>query len=163
MILAVAIMQGHRAAHHQGGLRAVAVFEASKGLLVLLVTLGVAELLHGSLEEAAEHLLFRLQINPQQRLSRALLKAADGLSNHDLVSLAALALAYAAARFAEAWGLWRGRAWAQWFAILSGLLYLPWEAWALWNKPDAARAVLLLGNLLLVAYMARVRLAERRR
>jgi uncharacterized membrane protein (DUF2068 family) len=61
--------------------------------------------------------------------------------------------------FADAWGLWRGRAWAQWFAIFSGLLYLPWEARALWVKPDVARAALLLGNVLLVAHMARVRLA----
>ena len=159
MMRAMAATKGDSPASHRSGLRAVAVLEASKGLVVLLAALGVAEMIHGGLEEAAEHLLFRLHINPQQRLSRALLRAAAELSNRNLVSLATLALAYAAARFAEAWGLWRGRAWAQWFAIFSGLLYLPWEARALWVKPDVARAALLLGNVLLVAHMARVRLA----
>ena len=162
MIQTMAGPEDRPPARHQGGLRAAAVFEASKGLLVLLVALGLAEMLHGSLQEAAEHLLFRLHLSPERRLGRVLLDAAARVSHRSLLPLAALALAYSAARLTEAWGLWRGRAWAQWFAILSGLLYLPWEIWALWTRPDWIRAALLAGNVLLVTYMISVRLGERR-
>lgn len=152
-----------RAPAHRAGLRTVAAFEFSKGLIVLLAALGLAEAFHGSLEETAEHLLLRLHVSPERRLGRVLLEAASKLSDAGLVKLAALACAYSAARLIEAWGLWRGRAWAQWFAALSGLLYLPWEISALMDRPDWMRALLLAGNVVLVAYMLFLRLAARRR
>lgn len=151
------------AAAHRAGLRTVAAFEFSKGLIVLLAALGLAEAFHGSLAETAEHLILRLHVSPERRLGRVLLEAASKLSDAGLVKLAALASGYTAARFIEAWGLWRGRAWAEWFAALSGLLYLPWEIGALAAKPDWPRAALLAGNVLLVVYMLRLRLAARRR
>lgn len=161
MMRAMEAAAGRRRSH-AAGLRAIALFEASKGMLVLLAALGVAEFFHGSLEDTAAHLLFRLHISPERRLGRVLLEAAAKLSDAGLVQLALIATAYSAARFIEAWGLWRGRAWAQWFAVLSGLVYLPWEFAALVAKPDWIRGGLMAGNVLLVVYIARLRLAERR-
>lgn len=144
------------------GLRSLALFEAFKGLLVLLVALGLDETLRGGLEETAEHLLFRLHISAQRRLGRVLLDAASDFSSRDQASLAALAVTYSVARIVESWGLWRGRVWAQWFAIGSALLYLPWEIRALWSRPDWTRGALLAGNVLLVLYLAGAWLRNRR-
>jgi len=42
-----------------------------------------------------------------------------------LWALALAAMLYAAVRFAEAYGLWHGRSWAEWFAILTGGYIFP--------------------------------------
>lgn len=47
-----------------GGLRALATFEAVKGVIVLLLGLGILGLLHKDVEAAAESLLLHLHINP---------------------------------------------------------------------------------------------------
>jgi uncharacterized membrane protein (DUF2068 family) len=41
--------------------------------------------------------------------------------------MAAGSLLYAALRFAEAFGRWRGRRWAQWLGAASGAIYVPFE------------------------------------
>ena len=104
------------------GLRAVAVFEAAKGLLVLLLGLGLLSLLHRDVEEAAENLLFRLHIGSDGRLARVFLDAASKLTDTRVWALTGTAVVYSGVRFAEAWGLWNGREWAEWFALLSGAL-----------------------------------------
>ena len=63
------------------------------------------------------------------------------------------AAAYAAVRFAEAWGLWHGRAWAEVVAALSGGLYLPIEVVELQRQPGWLSATLVLFNLAVVLLM----------
>jgi uncharacterized membrane protein (DUF2068 family) len=131
----------------------VAVFEASKGLLVLLLGLGLLDLLHRDVEEAAENLLLRLHIDPDRRLARVLLDAASRLTDARLWTLAGTAVAYAGVRFTEAWGLWNRRSWAQWFALLSGALYLPWEVSKLAQRVNWVHAGVFVGNVLMLIYM----------
>jgi hypothetical protein len=60
---------------------------------------------------------------------------------------------YASLRFAEAYGLWRGKAWAEWLAAISGAIYVPFEVVELAKKVTALRIASLLVNLLVVGYM----------
>jgi uncharacterized membrane protein (DUF2068 family) len=145
------------------GLRAVATFEAAKGLLVLLVGLGLFDLLHRDMEETAENLLLRLHINPDRHLARAFLEAASKLTDSRLWELAAAAVAYSAVRFTEAWGLWNRRAWAQWFALLSGALYLPWEVLKLVQRINWLHAGVVVGNVIVVLYIGCLRFGACRR
>jgi uncharacterized membrane protein (DUF2068 family) len=145
------------------GLRAVAAFEAAKGLAVLLLGLGLLSLLHKDAEAVAQNLLIHLHVNPDRRLARALLSAADRTTDARLWSIAAAAVAYSVVRFTEAWGLWNRRVWAEWFAILSGALYLPWESAKAIERPSAPHVVLLLSNLAIVLYMAYARARACRR
>jgi uncharacterized membrane protein (DUF2068 family) len=140
------------------GLRAVAIFEAAKGTIVLLLGLGVLALLHRDVESFAEGLLAHLHVNPDRRLSHALLNAASRVTDARLWAIAAGAAAYAAVRLTEAWGLWRRRVWAEWFALLSGALYLPYEIAKLVERPNLAHAAVFLGNVAIVIYMAAIRL-----
>jgi uncharacterized membrane protein (DUF2068 family) len=139
------------------GLRAVAIFEAVKGALVLALGLGLLTLLHKDVESAAEDLLIHLHINPDRRLSHALLKAAAGVSDSRLWGIAGAAVAYAAVRITEAWGLWHRRVWAEWFALLSGALYLPWEIAKIVERPTAFHRLVFLGNAAIILYMAFIR------
>ena len=60
---------------------------------------------------------------------------------------------YASLRFAEAYGLWRDKAWAEWLAAISGAIYIPFEVVELIKKVTALRIVSLAVNLLIVGYM----------
>jgi len=134
-------------------LRTVAVFEAAKGLLVLLLGLGLLRLVHKNLDEFAEQLIRFLHASPGGRLSNLFVTAADRATDKSLWALAATALVYAIVRFAEAYGLWLDREWAEWFALLSGSMYLPWEMYSLLRHPHPAKWVILAANVAIVLYM----------
>jgi uncharacterized membrane protein (DUF2068 family) len=142
------------AAASTAGLRAVAIFEAAKGLLVLLVGLGLLELRHRDVQETAENLLLHLHIGPDRRLAHVILDAASKLTDTRVWALTATAVAYAGVRFTEAWGLWNWRSWAQWFALFSGALYLPWEVWKVVQRANWVHAGVFVGNVIILLYMA---------
>ncbi len=139
-------------------LRTVAVFEAAKGLIVLLVGLGLLRLVHKNLDEFAEQLIRFLHASPGGRLSNLFVTAAGRATDKSLWALAATALVYAIVRFAEAYGLWLDREWAEWFALLSGSMYLPWEVYSLLRHPHRAEWVILAANVAIVLYMLVLRI-----
>ncbi len=143
---------GHRTAE-VAGLRAVALFEALKGAIVLVAGFGLARLIHHDVERAAEHLVHRLHLDPAKRYPRIFLDLAANLSDGQLWVLAALAMAYAAVRFAEAYGLWFERRWGEWIAALSGAIYVPVEIYELGRGFSALKLGALILNALVVAYM----------
>ena len=72
-------------------------------------------------------------------------------------TLISLAFVYTLVRLVEAYGLWRLRAWAEWFAIISGMFYLPFEIYEIFQMPTAVRFVIFFFNLALVFYLIYVR------
>ena len=141
------------------GLRAIATLEALKGIIVL--GLGIALLfLHHHIEDYAEHLLFHLHINLDKTVGHAVLHAATQITDAHVLTLALAITVYPTVRFVEAWGLWHRRVWAEWFALLSGAMYLPWELLKLSEKPNWTHGGLLLTNLIIIAYMLSIRLRD---
>src|ERR1043165_10064879 len=135
------------------GLRLVALFEAGKGLLVLLVGLELLSLIHQGAQNIGEEIVERFHLNFARHHPRILLYAATHLNDSNVRLLALAALAYSTVRFIEAYGLWRMRAWAEWFAIFSGVVYLPFELYELIRKPTAIKAAILVLNAAIVAYL----------
>ena len=69
-----------------------------------------------------------LHVNPDRHHSaQVFLNLADNITDRKLWAMAGGAAAYSIVRFVEAYGLWRARAWAEWFALISGALYVPFE------------------------------------
>lgn len=144
----------------KAGLRAVATFEALKGIVVLV--LGIALLaVHSHVQDVAENLLYHLHIDFDRRVGHALLNAASTLNNARWWTIGAAIGTYTSVRFIEAWGLWNMRVWAEWFALLSGAMYLPWEILKLTERVDWDRAAVLVINLIIIFYMAMIRIRER--
>jgi uncharacterized membrane protein (DUF2068 family) len=139
------------------GLHTIAIFEAVKGVAVLAAGFGLLALIHRDAQEAAERFVRALHLNPASHYPRVLIDAAGNLTDMRLVGLAAMALAYAAVRLVEAYGLWHGRAWAEWFAIVSGGLYLPVEVYELAVHPTVVKAVVLAMIIAIVVYLLRAR------
>jgi len=138
------------------GVRIVAVVEAGKGALVLLAGLGLFELLHRDVQAIAERIVEHFHLNPASRTPRILLEAAGALTDERLAVLAMGAIAYSTARFIEAYGLWRERRWAEWFAVVAGGLYIPIELYEFARRVTWIRFGLLAVNVAIVVYLARV-------
>ena len=146
----------------QIGIKAAALFEALKGLLVILAGFGLLAFVHHDAQAFAERLVVHLHLNPARHYPRVFIEAARRLTDARIWLIATGAFAYSALRFAEAYGLWRARPWAQWIGIVSGGVYLPVEVIALIRRPTILKAILLLLNVLLVAYLAVFRYRQSR-
>jgi uncharacterized membrane protein (DUF2068 family) len=141
----------------------VASVEFLKGLLVLLAGFGVLSLVHRDAWDVAESFLEWLHISPETHYAQVFLNLADQVTDKKVWAVAIGALAYSSLRFAEAYGLWGARPWAEWLAMISGAIYLPFEAFELVRKPDLVRLAILLINLAVVLYMVFLRMQARER
>ncbi len=141
----------------KAGLRTVAIFEATKGVLVLIIGLALLTLIHRDAQDVAETIVRYSHLNPDRRFLRRFVEFAGTVSDSRLWFMAAIALLYSSIRFTEAYGLWRARAWAEWFAIISGAVYVPIEIYELARHPSIFKVAVLLFNVAIVAYMIYVR------
>jgi uncharacterized membrane protein (DUF2068 family) len=144
-------------------LRAVASLEFLKGLVVLLAGFGILSLMHRDVWDVAESFLEWLRISPDTHYAQVFLNLADQVTDAKLWAVAIGALAYSILRFLEAYGLWRERVWAEWLALISGAVYLPFEIFELARQPDWVRLAILLVNLAVVLYMVFLRMQARAR
>jgi uncharacterized membrane protein (DUF2068 family) len=139
-------------------LRAVAIFEASKGVLVLMLAAGVISMLHGGVENFVDNVVNYFQLNPASLFGRIFVKLASHITNSQLWLWATLAAAYVSIRFAEAYGLWFARPWAEWLAALSGSIYIPFELIELFTGSPGwgtlVAFVVLAVNVAIVLFMA---------
>jgi uncharacterized membrane protein (DUF2068 family) len=147
---------------HKGGLRTVAVFEAFKGVLALASAYVLIVMIRRDVDfgDAAEHILFSLHINPGHHWTQQFVHAADQISGINFAMIAVIAITYATLRFAEGYGLWRQRAWAEWLAIISGSIYLPFEIYKVIRRPNQFHWAILGTNILVVLYICWVRWDE---
>jgi uncharacterized membrane protein (DUF2068 family) len=135
------------------GVRLVALLEATKAALVLAAGFGLLGLLHRDLPTLAAHLISRLHLNLANKYPRIFIDAASRVTDGYLWLLATLALAYATLRAIEAYGLWRNRAWAEWFAVITGAIYIPFELYELSQRVTWIRIGALIINILVVLYI----------
>ena len=142
--------------------RAVAIFELGKGLLLLLVGFGALAFLHHDVRALAVGLVGWLHLDPEQRYPSIFIRAASEVTDGKLWLGSGIAFAYAAFRFTEGYGLWHQRSWAEWLALVSGGIYLPLEGYELMQKVTWVRAAVLLANIGVVMLMV-VALRRRRK
>lgn len=140
------------------GLRGVALFEAAKGGLAVLATAWVLSLRHKDMQDVADHILATLHkvlhIHPDRHFFRIVQHSIEGLTPRGLILIACLIMLYAVIRFVEATGLWLEKEWAEWFALISGAIYMPYEIYELIHRPTAIKWGILAVNALIVLYMA---------
>lgn len=135
------------------GMRAVALLEAAKGMVVLLAGCGLFALVHRDLQALAEELVRHTHLNPASHYPRIFIAWAASVGNGHVAQMALAALAYAGLRLLEAYGLWRQRTWGELLAAASGAIYVPFEVAELARRPGALSLALLLLNLAIVAFM----------
>jgi uncharacterized membrane protein (DUF2068 family) len=137
----------------QVDVRAIAMFEGTKGVVALMAATGI--MLHHRLESLVDRFASHLYLNPGHARPRAIVQAIEAEAGSHLRILALGTLLYAAMRLIEAGGLWRQRRWALWFGALSGAVYLPLDVVALVRRPEALTAALLVLNVAVVSALGR--------
>ncbi|NYZ63597.1 DUF2127 domain-containing protein [Luteimonas deserti] len=133
------------------GLRAIALFEAAKGILAAMAAAALAAVGPDTLQHTLQRLLAAMGV-ATERGSTSLL---DRITPQTLHIAIGVVLLYAAMRLLEGWGLWRHRAWASWLGCLGAAAYLPFEIYALWHDPDWLTWGVFLLNLVIVLVLAR--------
>lgn len=137
----------------KSGLKAVAILEASKGLISLIVGLGIHELAGKNIQKILESLLSQFHLNPASHFPSIILHEASFLTHSNLTLIALGAVFYSAIRLVEAYGLWNKFIWTEWFALLSGAIYLPFEIYEVIVHMGVLSVLVLLINMAIVWYM----------
>lgn len=138
------------------GLKTVALLEASKGLISLLVGLGIHQLAGNNIQQLLESMLSHLHLNPASHLPGLFVHEARLITHANLMWIAIGAIVYALVRFVEAFGLWHEYRWTEWFALISGGIYLPFELYEVIAHLGPLSVGTLLINLIVVGYMYHV-------
>jgi uncharacterized membrane protein (DUF2068 family) len=134
--------------------RLIALFEALKGLGALAASIGLLSVLHHDLRHMVEVLIGHFGLNPGDHYPQALLQYASLLQDTSVRTLVALAAAYVILRLVEAYGLWKDLAWGEWLGALSGAIYVPFELRHMLHRPGVLSVVVVLANVLIVAFLA---------
>ena len=148
------------------GLRTIALFEAAKGMLALAAVCGVISLRHTELHAATDAFLLRHGIDPERHYTRLFIETVAAATHHHAGQIIAVGIAYGLIRLAEGYGLWRGKHWAEWFAVISAGLYMPLEVMHFVRRPRLFTAGIILLNIILIIYLGKLlarQRAERKR
>jgi uncharacterized membrane protein (DUF2068 family) len=144
------------------GLRAVAILEASKGIISLLVAFGVHALAGHNFRHLAELIVSRLHLNPASHLPSVFIDAASGLTDAKIMLFTIAAVVYSIIRLVEAYGLWRAQVWTEWFALVSGAIYIPFELYEIIFRTSILSFGAFIINIIVVGYMAYVILDKKK-
>ena len=146
---------------HIKGLRTVATIEFTKGVIVVLASLGLFSMRHKDIWGVAESFLEFLHANPYHHYVGVFIDLVSKISDVRLWKIAVVASIYTILRFIEAYGLWYARPWAEWLAFATGTIYIPFELSDLLRRPTWFRLLVLVVNLVIVLYMLYLRLDAR--
>jgi uncharacterized membrane protein (DUF2068 family) len=138
---------------HQTGLAAIAVFKLVKGMLLLLVGLGLLKLMHADIATLFSRLIEALHLNADSRIIHALVLKVDALQPHSVLVAALVSLGYAGMLLLEGIGLWLERPWAAYLTVISTSLLLPFELYEVIDRVSMIRVGVLVLNLVIVLYL----------
>ncbi|CUQ65787.1 DUF2127 domain-containing protein [Candidatus Nitrospira inopinata] len=138
---------------HQTGLAVIALFKVVKGLLLLMVGLGLLELMHADLATLFSRLIEALHLNADSRIIHALVLRIDALQPHSVLVASLVSLGYAGLFLVEGIGLWFERSWAAYLTVVSTSLLVPFEVYEVIERVSILRVGVLLLNLLIVLYL----------
>lgn len=138
---------------HHTGLAIIAAFKIVKGLLLLLVGLGLLELMHAEIATLFSLLIEALHLQADSRIIHALVLKVDALQPHSVLVMGAVSLGYAGLFLTEGIGLWYEISWAAYLTVISTSLLLPFELYEVFQQVSAIRVGVLLLNLAIVLYL----------
>ena len=138
---------------HHTGLAVIAVFKVVKGVLLLLVGLGLLKLVHAEIATLFSLLIEALHLNADSRLIHALVLKIDALQPNSVLLAGLVSLGYAGMLLVEGVGLWLELTWAAYLTVVSTSLLLPIELYEVIEQVSILKVGVLLLNLVIVLYL----------
>lgn len=146
-------VRGHAARHHDRGLMAIGLLKLFEAVFFFLVGVGAIHFLHRDLGEAATRLAERLKFDLDGRMMTWVMDHLDDVTAHRLKQIGVATFFYAGLRIAEGVGLMMEKVWAEYLIVGVTVSFLPWELYEIVRRPDWIRVCILLGNLIVLAYV----------
>jgi uncharacterized membrane protein (DUF2068 family) len=135
------------------GLRLIAAFKLFKGLVLFAVGIGAAKLLHKDMAFEFERWADIFRVDPNNFYIHRLLERFSILDNRQLKELSVGTFFYSALLLTEGTGLLLGKRWAEFFTIFATSSFVPLEVYELTKRVSSAKLIVLLLNLVVVAYL----------
>ncbi len=131
----------------------IAAFKLLKGLALLAVGIAVHMLANKNLVAEAQHWVDLFRVDPHNHYLHLLLEKLTNVDARKLHALSIGTFVYSALFLTEATGLFLRKRWAEFLTVISTAGLIPLELYELVHRPTPIRALLLLVNLAVVAYL----------
>jgi uncharacterized membrane protein (DUF2068 family) len=135
------------------GLRLIAAFKLFKGLVLFAVGIGAVKLLHKDVAFEVERWADLFRVDPNNHYIHHLLERFSILDDRKLKELSVGTFFYSALELTEGIGLLLAKRWAEYFTIIATSSFIPLEIYELVKRDSWAKLVVLMLNILVVAYL----------
>jgi len=138
---------------HSTGLAVIAMLKLTKGVLLLLLGLGLLKLVHAEIATWFYFLIEAFKLNAELNLIHGLVLKVDALQPHSVLVAGLISLGYAGLMVVEGMGLWLEFSWAAYLTVVSTSLLIPVEVYEIVDHVSFVRVGALLLNLGIVGYL----------
>ena len=128
--------------------------------MLLGIGLGLFELVNRDVDEMAQKLTDRLNIDPENHYVRLFLENAANLQPNTLRHFGLLSLVYSAILLTEGVGLWLNRRWAKYLVIVSTGAFVPEEIYLCAHKFGWIKLCVLGLNIAILTYIIQLVLRQ---
>src|SRR5258706_7977899 len=138
-------------------LYAIIAIKLGKGLLLLLLALGVYSLVDNDLIHDYRQALHWVHIDPERKFFAELAKSIKNITPSNIYWVATGTAFYSLFSLVEGVGLIFRVSWAGWMAVGESLFFIPIEVFELLHKYSLTVLIILLVNIFIVVYLLRNR------
>jgi uncharacterized membrane protein (DUF2068 family) len=135
------------------GLLVIAVWRLIKCVFMFAIAIGAAGLMHGEARDTLLRWAHDLHLNPDGWIVRALLAHVGALGPREVIVLRGVSFALGMLYGVEGVGLSLGERWAEWLTVVATGLLIPIEVYEVLFHFSMLKLLVLIGNLLIVAYL----------
>src|SRR5579859_6976723 len=147
-------MTTEKSAHKKSrGLMAIAALKFVNGFGLLAVGFGALHYLHGDVAKDFAHWMELLRADPHNRYLLWLVQKLSNVDEHRLRQLSVGTFFYSALFLLEGTGLALAKRWAEYLTIVTTASLMPLELYELYARLTWPRGVVLLVNIVVVAYL----------
>ncbi len=135
-------------------LRLIAIYKFLHGLFFIAVGVGLIQLKHKDIPQfLRDYVIQPLQLSPENKMVDWALDEASKVTPHTIVVTSDVVFIYALLFCIEGVGLFMRKQWAEYFVVIVTCSLLPVEIWTMIQKAELWKVGLIVGNLLIVAYL----------
>ncbi len=135
------------------GLWLIGGFKLAKGLLLLVVGVGILRLLHRDVADVLASWIAQLHVDPENRYVDRALSAVLSLDDRRLKEISVGTFAYAALLLTEGIGLLLRQRWAEYLTVIATGSFIPLELYELAKRITLTRLTVIGINVAIVWYL----------
>ncbi len=140
------------------GLELIAALKFVKAALLALAGVGALSLLRSDIAAGVHEWLAELAVRRGQQIVQQIVQRAlallDVAQPIQIEAAGITSIVYGLLFVVEGVGLWKGQRWAEWLTVIATGSLIPFEIYELLRRPTVVRALALVTNVAVVAYLA---------